>query len=137
MAQKRFLLDANVLIRFFTGDPPAMAEKAYRLIEKADQGEIVLVVFPLIAAETFYTLKSYYGMPQKEIAKKLSAFIQSRGVEAVEAPRLVNALNRCAERNAHFADAYLAAASVELKNPVSSFDTDFDKFKDVERVEPC
>ena len=136
MAQNRLLVDANILVRFFTGEPPEMAEKVYRLVEKADRGEVVLVVFPVILLEAFYTLKSYYEMPQKEIAEKLSAFIQSRGVEAVESARLVNALSRCAEKNAHLADAYLAAASVELKNAVSSFDADFKKFKDVERIEP-
>lgn len=136
MAQKRLLVDANILVRFFTGEPPEMAEQVYRLVEKADRGEIILVVFPVILLETFYTLKSFYEMPQKEIAKKLSAFIQSQGVEAVESARLVGALARCAEKNAHLADAYLAAASVELKSPVSSFDMDFDKFKDVERIEP-
>ena len=113
-----------------------MAEKVYRLVEKADRGEVVLVVFPVILLETFSTLKSYYEMPQKEIAEKLSTFIQSRGVEAVESARLVNALSMCAEKKVHLADAYLAAASVELKSPVSSFDADFKKFKDVERIEP-
>lgn len=136
MAQKRLLVDANILVRFFTGEPPEMAEKVYRLVEKADRGEVVLVVFPVILLETFSTLKSYYEMPQKEIAEKLSTFIQSRGVEAVESARLVNALSMCAEKKVHLADAYLAAASVELKSPVSSFDADFKKFKDVERIEP-
>jgi len=136
MAAKRLLLDANILIRFFTGDPPEMAEKVQHLVEKADRGEVTLIIFPVIVAETFYTLKSYYEIPQKEIAESLLAFIQSRGIEAAELPRLVNALTRCAQKNAHFADAYLAAVSVESKVPVSSFDTDFDKFKDVERLEP-
>jgi predicted nucleic acid-binding protein len=45
-------------------------------------------------------------------------------------------LERCRYRNAHFADAYLAASAVELGNPVASFDRDFDKFRDVRRVEP-
>ena len=75
-------------------------------------------------------------MERKQVASKLLAFLQSRGIEAVESARLADALNRCHNRNAHFADAYLAAAAVELGNPIASFDRDFDKFKDVQRSEP-
>jgi predicted nucleic acid-binding protein len=75
-------------------------------------------------------------MERKEVATKLLAFLQSRGIEAVESGRIVDALKRCRDRNAHFADAYLAASAVELENPIASFDRDFDKFKDVQRIEP-
>jgi predicted nucleic acid-binding protein len=129
-------VDTNVLVRFLTGEPAEMAAKARRLVEQADQGEIVLVVLPVIVAELVYTLESFYGMERKEVATRLSSFLESRGVEAVEAARLRDALTRCRDRNAHFADAYLAAASVELANPIASFDRDFDKFKDIQRIEP-
>lgn len=133
---KRQLVDTNVLTRFFTGDPPDLAAKARRLVERADAGEVLLVVFPVIVAETFYTLESYYEIPRKEVAAKLHTFLQARGIDAVESARLADALKRCQDRNAHFADAYLAASAVELGDPVASFDRDFDKFKDVQRIEP-
>jgi predicted nucleic acid-binding protein len=136
VAIKRQLVDTNVLLRFFTGEPPAMAEKARRLIERADNGALVLVALPIIVAETIYTLESFYEMDRKQVAAKLLAFLQSRGVEAVELARVADALKRCHERNAHFADAYLAAAAVELANPIASFDRDFDKFTDLKRIEP-
>jgi predicted nucleic acid-binding protein len=136
MPAKRQLVDTNVLVRFFTGEPPEMAAKARRLVESADAGEISLVVLPVILAETFYTLESFYEIKRKDVAAKLSAFLRSRGIEAVEPQRLADALTRCQDRNAHFADAYLAAASVETGDPVGSFDRDLDKFKDVRRVEP-
>jgi len=133
---QRLLVDTNVLARFFTGDPPDMAIKVRRLMERADRGDIALVVLPLIAAELVYTLESFYGMDRKEVAIKLLSFVQSRGIEAVEPVRMVDALQRCRDRGAHFADAYLAASSVELGSPIASFDRDFDKFKDVQRIEP-
>jgi predicted nucleic acid-binding protein len=133
---ERQLVNTNVLARFFTGEPPEMAIKARRLVERADHGEIVLVVLPVIVAELVYTLESFYGMARKEVAAKLLSFLQSRGIEVVESERIADALTRCRDRNAHFADAYLAAAAVELENPVASFDRDFDKFKDVRRIEP-
>jgi predicted nucleic acid-binding protein len=132
----RQLVETNVLARFFTGEPPEMAAKARRLVELADKGEIVLAVLPVIVAELVYTLESFYGMERKEVATKLLSFLQSRGIEAIESARIADALTRCRDRNAHFADAYLAASAVELANPIASFDRDFDKFKDVQRIEP-
>ena len=41
-----------------------MAEKARRLIERADAGQLTLVVVPVILAETFFTLESYYDINQ-------------------------------------------------------------------------
>lgn len=135
MTPKR-LVDTNVLVRFFTGDPPAMAAKSLRLVEQADKGDVLLVVAPVIVAEVFYTLESYYEMERKEVAAKLSAFLLCRGIETIEGGRISDALARCRDRNAHFADAYLAASAVELQMPIASFDGDFDRFKDVERIEP-
>ena len=136
MAIQRQLVDTNVLARFFTGEPPEMAVKARRLVERADAGEVVLVVLPVVVAELVYTLESFYELERKEVATKLLSFLESRGIEAVESTRVMDALTSCRDRNAHFADAYLAASAVELGNPVASFDRDFDKFKDVRRVEP-
>jgi len=136
MAVERQLVDTNVLVRFFTGEPPEMALKTRRLVERADEGEIVLVVLPVIVAELIYTLESFYEMERKEVAAKLLSFLQSRGIEAVESSRIMDALKRCRDRNAHFADAYLAASAHELEHPVASFDRDFDKFKDIKRIEP-
>lgn len=136
MAPKKHLVDTNVLVRFFTGEPPAMAAKARHLVERADTGELILVILPVIVAETMYTLESFYEMKRPDVAAKLLAFIQSRGIEADEQTRILGALTLCQERNAHFADAYLAAAAIELQNPISSFDRDFDKFKGVTRIEP-
>jgi predicted nucleic acid-binding protein len=136
VAIQQELVDTNVLVRFFTGEPPEMASKARRLVERADNGEILLVVLPVIVAETFYTLESYYEMPRKEVAAKLFEFLQSRGIEAVELPRILTALAFCRDAKAHFADAYLAASALELNFPVASFDRDLGKFKGVQRIEP-
>jgi predicted nucleic acid-binding protein len=133
---ERQLVDTNVLARFFTGEPQAMAARARRLVERADNGEIVLVVLPVIVAELVYTLESFYGPPRKEVATKLLSFLGSRGIEAVEPARIADALTRCRDRNAHFADAYLAASAAELDNPIASFDRDFDKFKGIRRLDP-
>jgi hypothetical protein len=58
VTMERHLVDTNVLARFFTGEPHEMAIKARRLVERADNGEMVLVVLPVIVAGLVYTLES-------------------------------------------------------------------------------
>ena len=47
---KPCLLDTNVLVRFFTGEPPDMAERARAIVAQADAGKLRLEIPPLIVA---------------------------------------------------------------------------------------
>lgn len=130
------LVDTNVLVRFFTGEPPGMADRARNLISRADTGEVTLVILPLVLAEVYFTLESFYKMERRTIAEKLIIFLQCRGIQAVEREQVLNALARCHDHGAHFVDAYLASVAAAEKQLIVSFDRDFDKFKDVRRIEP-
>lgn len=125
------LVDTNVLVRFFTGDPPKMAERAKTLVAQADAGKIELLVPSLIVAETIYALESFYEMPKTDVCDKLQAFLRSRGISPLEPAIILDALERHRTFSVHFADAYLAALAAFGKLPVWSFDADFAKFKDV------
>ncbi|RJP18467.1 MAG: type II toxin-antitoxin system VapC family toxin [Candidatus Omnitrophota bacterium] len=133
---KQQLLDTNILIRFFTGAPSDQAQKVYSLIAEADSGKMTLVVLPMIVAETVYTLQSFYKMNPKDIASKLILFIQSRGIQTEEKNRLLDTLKRYGSQRSSFVDAYQAACSFSTNIPIASFDRDFNKFKDISRIEP-
>jgi predicted nucleic acid-binding protein len=135
MPVARVLVDSNVLLRFFTGDPPDLARRARALIERADAGEVVVVIHPIILSEVFYTLESFYKMSRVDIAEKLSLFVQHQGIEMIEKGVTLDALDSCRAKKVHLSDAYLAACAADSKTPVASFDRDFDKFPDVVRAE--
>lgn len=128
---RRCLVDTNVLVRFFTGDPPEMAERARTLIAQADAAKLELLVPSLIVAETVYTLESFYEMPKNSVCEKLQTFLRSRGISPLEPEIILNALERYRSLSVHFADAYLAALAASGQLPVWSFDNGFSKFKDV------
>jgi predicted nucleic acid-binding protein len=128
---KSCLVDTNILLRFFTGDPPEMAERARALIEQADSGKLQIEIPALIVAETIYTLESFYEMPRADVCEKLLVFLRSRGISPHEPDIVVDALERYRTLPVHFADAYLAAIAAANKQPVYSFDHDFARFKDV------
>jgi uncharacterized protein len=128
---KSCLVDANVLLRFFTGEPAGMAERARSLIAQADSGKVQLAIPSLIVAETIYTLESFYQMPKKDVCEKVSAFLRSRGIAPDESEIVFDAFERYAKNPIHFSDAYLAASAAARKEPVFSFDKDFARFKDI------
>jgi predicted nucleic acid-binding protein len=132
----QYLIDTNILLRFLSGEPAAQAAAARNLFAKAGAGAAVLDVSPVIVAETFYTLVSFYGIDRKTAAEKLSALLRQRGVKLRDANQVLSALVRLQTANIGFADAFLAAGAVEESVSVASFDRDFDKFKDVTRYEP-
>jgi len=128
---KSCLVDTNILLRFFTGDPPEMAERARAIVADADSGKLQLEIPALIVAETLYTLESFYEMRKADVCEKLLVFLRSRGIAPREPEIVLDALERYRALPVHFADAYLAATAAAIKQPVYSFDKDFARFNDV------
>ncbi len=135
MTVTRYLVDTNVLLRFLSGQPVAQAAAAKKLFARAADGEIVLDVSPVIVAEAFYTLHSFYGVERKTAAEKLAILLQQHGVRLREASAVLSTLALLQNKNVGFADAFLAAVAAEEKLSVASFDRDFDKLN-VPRYEP-
>lgn len=121
----RYWLDANVLLRFLTGEPEAMAEKAAQLMQKAERGEVVLILTPLVIAEVVWTLKSFYRRSYEDIVRVLVPLLSADGVETQESEILVPALELVRSKNVDFSDAVLAVQAERHKESVCSFDEDF------------
>ena len=132
----RYLVDTNILLRFLTGQPVPQAEAAKKLFAEAANNAVVLDVSPVVVAEAFYVLTSFYGIERKEAAEKLLSLLRRGGVKVRDASQVFDALERLRGANVGFADAFLAAGGAEEKVAIASFDRDFDKFPDVQRFEP-
>ena len=136
MSAPRYLVDSNVLLRFFTGEPPSLFQAAKAFIESAEKGAFTLAVPALVVAETAFTLESFYKPPRGDVAKALVECFKTPGIPLLERNRVLQALGRVQESGVHFVDAYLAAVAKETSMPVATFDRDFGRFKDVEHFEP-
>ena len=133
---KPIWVDANVLLRLLTNDPPDMAEKASALAQRAERGEVLLRVAPLVAAEVVWVLQSFYGHSKRCIADTLTALLMANGVDAVDMDTVIAALETMAVSNVDFVDAYLAEISHTSQEAVCSFDEDFRRLG-VELVRPA
>jgi predicted nucleic acid-binding protein len=126
-------VDTNVLIRHLTGDPPEQAARATRLLSEAGR----LLLSDLIVAETVYVLESFHEVPRARVAELVRAIIAFPGIEVVDEPALLRALEVYEVHRLNFADAYLIAqAEASGVNAVASFDKRIERVTTVRRVEP-
>jgi predicted nucleic acid-binding protein len=134
---KRALIDANVILRYFTQDPPKFAEAAHKTFAAAQAGQVILLLTPITVAEVVWVLESFYGYPKPQIAATISQFLRSDGLEVIDLDLQVRALQFYDEKNIDFADALLAAYALSRDiNQVYSFDKHFSRIPGVERLEP-
>lgn len=123
---KRLRIDANVLLRFLTGEPESMAESAARLMRRAENGEVLLILSPLVVAETVWVLKSFYRRSAPEIAQVLIPLLSADGLEVKDREIMIGALELARDKNVDFVDAVIALEAVRSNEVICTFDeTDF------------
>lgn len=106
-----YWVDANVLLRLITNDPPDLAERAARLANRAEQGEITLKVTSIVVAEVVWVLISFYGYSREQVAEVLIALLTADGIVLELTEQVIAALDRMASLNVDFIDAYLNAST--------------------------
>jgi predicted nucleic-acid-binding protein len=92
-------VDANVVVRFLTGDDPAQTARARKLIEG---GEIFVSTSVLLEAE--WVLRSGYGFATERLVQALRNFAGLPGL-TLEDPQLAARALDWAEQGLDFADA--------------------------------
>lgn len=104
------LVDPSLLVRYLTGDPPHLAEKAAQVLD----GEETLGITEVALVETAYALESVYGVPRKEVVDALLALLQKENLKAVSGDKdlWMRALLLCRRRRVSFGDALIWAAAL-------------------------
>lgn len=127
-------IDTNVLVRHFTGDPPAQAAQATRYLRQADD----LLLPDLILAEVAYVLESFYEAPRAQIAETMRAVLAFPAIRVIDDELLLRAIEVYEAHRLDFADAYLVASAERTGvDEVVSFDRAIDRVGTVRRVEPA
>jgi predicted nucleic acid-binding protein len=133
-------IDTNVIIRFLTGDDPKKQEASASLFERAETGELHIVVPEIVIAEAVHVLFSpkLYNHNRQEVAELLTPLLQIPNLEVQNRQTLIRALQVYAEtKELDFPDAYIIASMEQTKaTSLFSFDTDFDDFPFIRREEP-
>jgi predicted nucleic acid-binding protein len=128
--------DTNLFIALLVGPGHPLHEPSLSIFRRVAEGDLVLVVTPIIVAELVYVGRSLLGWTRGMASVRLSELLSADGLVVAEAPTIQRALLLYAERpRLDFADAYLAAAALEVGPPtVASFDRGLDAVEGVRRL---
>ncbi len=118
-------LDTSVIVCYFTGDPPELAETAAHIIDSEEE----LLITDVVLVETAYVLTSVYRIPHSVVIEHLMSFFQKANIApfALDKPLVLHALLLCKpSARISFADAIVWAAARSMEHPkIYSFDSRF------------
>lgn len=134
---KRAFIDANVILRYFTQNPPELAEAARKTFSSAQEGLVVLVLAPITVAEVVWVLESFYGYSKSQISETITQFLRSDGLEVIDRELMIQALGLYREKNIDFADALLAQFALNQGiRLIYSFDNHFSRIPGIMKMKP-
>ena len=130
------LLDSNVILRFLTADKRQKYRNLYSFFKSLESGEMRVELKLIVFFQVVFVLKSYYEVPQKQIAEGMLTLLRYRGITIKEKKIVRRTLEIWRDKNLELVDCYLVAClEGNSRNLLYSYDRDFDKFE-IKRIEP-
>ncbi len=129
----RGALDSNVVIRLVTGDPPAMADAARALLERAESRGNRLLVSDVVVAECFHALRHHFGVPAEVAAEQLAALLGDPAIEGEAAADLLATPASAAEPPG-FMDRLILAHAARQGATLHTFDAQLAGLPGAERI---
>lgn len=132
-------IDTNIFLRHLTNDDPVKARRCFELFQKAKRNEISLITSESVIAEVVYLLasKRVYNLAREEIVTRLRPLLSLPGLKVPYRNVFLRALEIYGTYTIDFEDAISKAHMERQKiTEIYSYDTDFDKFNALKRIEP-
>jgi predicted nucleic-acid-binding protein len=120
------VVDANAIVSLLVGSERVHFEQARAFFELAREGSASIYIPAAVLAECVYVLTRIYKVKRDEIATRLLALLDYRGVIA-ESRAAREALVLYRDRNIDFVDALVVATARERSWKVFSFDRDLER----------
>lgn len=130
-------LDTNIFLRFFLKENESMFQRLEKLFYEIISGNIIGVSNAMIIAEVVWVLSRSYKWNKEKICDNIEFILSTPNIRFKDKVILVNAISIYKEKNIGFIDAYnYSYMKANGVTEIYSFDRDFDKLKDVKRLEP-
>lgn len=130
------LLDTNVVLRFLTSDKSRKHRRLFEFFMSLERGDIRAELKLIVLFQVIFVLKSYYGVPKKEIVQGMQNLLKYKGITIKEKKMVQRTLKLWSENNVEIVDCYLVAClEKDAQHLLYSYDRDFNKFN-INRKEP-
>jgi predicted nucleic acid-binding protein len=135
----KYFIDTNIFIRALTSDDVKKSSECKEILKKTEDGEIVLELVPETLGEIIYVLTSpnLYDVHPKEVAEKLIVILSLDNINMHLKEVYIGALHIYKEMDIDWQDV-VNYVMMKIRNvyEILSYDRDFDKFINIDRVEP-
>lgn len=132
----KIFADTNIFIRLYLQDNPKSSPLANDIISACENGKFTLVICPVTILEIVWLLLSFYKIPKEKILLFLEEILLISNIEVVDRPLIEKVLSLYKSKNIDVTDAYwIAVMEQEKIKEIFSFDRDFDKIKEITRLE--
>jgi uncharacterized protein len=128
-------LDTNIFLRHLLQDEPVQSPKASAFLKRIEEGEVKVRTTDTVIFETVFTLQKVYRRTKAAIRETLLPLLELSGIVLPQKRRYRKVFSLYVDSNLPFADAYHAVLMEQLNlTEIVSFDTDFDKFKGITKI---
>jgi len=124
---KKYIVDTNVMLRFFLKDNEKHFIKAKQYLSQAREGKISLILIPQVVFEINYVLKTVYSLSKRERIKILSSVVKFPHIVVKERKILMETIEKYKKISVDLVDIYLAQTAKGEGAKIFSFDKDFKK----------
>ena len=125
------VIDTNLILRYLLGDPEAVR------VEKLLKSKNKFLLSDVILAEIVWVLDSYYEWDRSKVVESLILLIKLPSIMCNKFLLTETLMILKSQSSFDFADAYSVALMKSLKiKDIYSYDKDFDKTPEVNRLEP-
>lgn len=132
-------VDANIFVRYLTGDDLQKAKRCRMLFLQAQRGEAQLVTSESVIAEVAYVLGSpaRYQMSREVVAKAMQGLVSLPGLHVDHKESILRAFDVWGSSRLDFEDC-LSTEHVRRADlaGIYSYDRDFDRIAGINRLEP-
>lgn len=129
-------IDTNAILRYLTNDLPDQANRVEKRLHEVQQGDLQLIVMPVVIVEVVYHLTHWYRLDRSNTAVIVRRFLSESGVVVQDEKIISKALELFAETTTDLVDLFLWGSAKSNKAKVLSFDQDFDKLSPKLRLVP-
>jgi predicted nucleic-acid-binding protein len=128
------VIDTNLLVRYLTDDDPQKAKAVDTLLNRANKGELKILIPSVVVAELVWVLESFYKLAAAEITELVESILNTPGVDIQDKWIIKAALKLYRRKEIDLIDAWIIEFSKD-KGAKTIYTFDKKHFKDIKEVE--